>query len=318
MRVRFLLTILILFLSFIFFGNTNADLGNIQLNVTVITPTATPTPTPTPTPTLTPTPTPTEESGGGGGGGGGGSVFVPPTVQKAELEFKGFAYPGAVIHVLKDGVEVGLTPGLDDTGEFTFVLKDVSAGTHNFGFWAQDKSGRRSITFPFQLTVSGGSVTKISNIVIPPTISLNKDSFSFDEDIIISGYSTPQKKVKLIVNSEPLEFFLDIFSEGDYRQILYSGGLEKGIHTTKSKTVILEDKIESMFSQLVSFGVGVSAPRVRCANNPDINKDGKINLIDFSIMAYWWKRALPLNSPVDLNGKLSLADFSILAFYWTG
>jgi hypothetical protein len=51
----------------------------------------------------------------------------------------------------------------------------------------------------------------------------------------------------------------------------------------------------------------------------DFNKDGRVNLVDFSIAAYWHKRPSPPVS-VDLNGdgKVDLVDFSIMAFYWTG
>ena len=55
----------------------------------------------------------------------------------------------------------------------------------------------------------------------------------------------------------------------------------------------------------------------------DANGDRKINLIDFSIAAYWYKRALTpqaKSSGVDVNGdgKVDLIDFSIMAFNWTG
>lgn len=51
----------------------------------------------------------------------------------------------------------------------------------------------------------------------------------------------------------------------------------------------------------------------------DINKDEKINLVDFSILAFWFQRDSP-PSNVDMNrdGIVNLADFSILAYYWTG
>ena len=50
-----------------------------------------------------------------------------------------------------------------------------------------------------------------------------------------------------------------------------------------------------------------------------MNKDSRVNLVDFSIAAYWYKRSTPPPS-ADLNGdgKVDLVDFSILAFYWTG
>lgn len=53
----------------------------------------------------------------------------------------------------------------------------------------------------------------------------------------------------------------------------------------------------------------------------DISGDGKVNIADFSLLAYWYKRTLTaqaIASGVDLNGdgKVTLADFSILAYYW--
>lgn len=168
--------------------------------------------------------------------------------------------------------------------------------------------------------MSGGSTTKVLGIVLPPTISLNKHSFTPDENIIISGASVPNSQVKIRVEPEPQEFLADAPQTGNYSYIFSAAILEKGAYTVKSKTEILDTDIDSMFSQLLAFGVGVPTPQKEYAANPDINNDKKIDLVDFSIMAYWWKKKLPLNSPVDLNGDgvLNLADFSILAFNWGG
>jgi len=59
-----------------------------------------------------------------------------------------------------------------------------------------------------------------------------------------------------------------------------------------------------------------------CSTKADINHDGKVNIVDFSILAYWYKRPLTadaLKQCIDQNsdGKVTLADFSILAYYWT-
>jgi hypothetical protein len=51
----------------------------------------------------------------------------------------------------------------------------------------------------------------------------------------------------------------------------------------------------------------------------DLNCDGKINSIDFSILLYYWKaKALFKNQYVDMNkdGKVDSVDFSILLFRW--
>ena len=54
----------------------------------------------------------------------------------------------------------------------------------------------------------------------------------------------------------------------------------------------------------------------------DLNCDGYVNIVDFSILAYWYKRILTLEAAkmVDLNhdGKVDLIDFSIMAYHWTG
>lgn len=287
-----------------------------DLSVEVVTNTPVPTPTDTPTPTVTQN----NNSGGGGGGGGGGAPSVPSTPTPASVEFKGFAYPGALIHVLKDGQSAGQTMALDDTGEFNFQIAGISGGTYNFGFWAEDANQLRSLTFTFQLLVAANSTTKVSNIILPPTISLDKDSVQPGASLVVSGSGTPDRQIRIHVASTPREYILPALHTGSYAYSVNTVGLEVGLHTAKSRTEFTEADLQSAYSQLMTFGVGKTPPKAPSASTSDLNNDSKINLIDFSIMAYWWKRTLPASSPVDLNhdGKLDLKDFSILAFNWTG
>ncbi len=94
-----------------------------------------------------------------------------------------------------------------------------------------------------------------------------------------------------------------------------------GSHVTKSKSA-LDGEISS-YGQSISFLVGDSnilKEGDSCgAGTGDVNCDSSVNLIDFSIAAYWYKRPIPPTN-VDLNddGKVDLVDFSIMAYYWTG
>ena len=62
----------------------------------------------------------------------------------------------------------------------------------------------------------------------------------------------------------------------------------------------------------------------KCPIKGDLNGDCRVNLIDYSMTAFWYRR--PLNAPASLfelkllnsDGKINLVDFSILAYYWTG
>ena len=57
----------------------------------------------------------------------------------------------------------------------------------------------------------------------------------------------------------------------------------------------------------------------KCYESPkaDLHNGCKVNLVDFSILAYWFNRPSP-SAVADLNGdgKVNLTDFSILAYYW--
>jgi hypothetical protein len=63
---------------------------------------------------------------------------------------------------------------------------------------------------------------------------------------------------------------------------------------------------------------------IKCPGKGDVNSDCKVNLVDFSITAYWYKRDLSAAfTAIELaklngDGKVTLADFSIMAYYWTG
>jgi hypothetical protein len=56
----------------------------------------------------------------------------------------------------------------------------------------------------------------------------------------------------------------------------------------------------------------------------DLNNDGRVNLIDFSIAAYWYDKSLPAvlltreKERLNGDGRIDMADFSIMAYYWTG
>ena len=56
-------------------------------------------------------------------------------------------------------------------------------------------------------------------------------------------------------------------------------------------------------------------------SNSDLNRDGSVNLTDFSILVFWWgTNGGDSNPPADINGngRVSIEDFSILLFNWTG
>lgn len=264
-----------------------------------------------------PTPSTPAPSGGGGGGGGGG--FISPSVTGAT--FAGKAYPLSKVIILKDAQIAAQTVAGNDAN-FSFNLTGLTPGSYMFSLYAEDKDGLKSPLFTFPITVQSGAVTNVGNIFIAPTLSANKTEVQQGGILALFGQTAPNSKVTITVNSATqLLEQVNTGIDGVYLYDLDTSVLAFGDHTARSKTALAAGII-SGDSPVVAFSVGnqnVAAPLPKNALRGDLNGDGRVNIIDFSILAYWYGRSNP-PARVDLNGdgKVDLVDFSILAFYWTG
>ncbi len=274
--------------------------------------------------------TETVSSGGGGGGGGGGGVapYIPLQSGTENITFKGRAYPGANITILKDG-SVLKTLTADIQGNYT-ASASMSSGLYTFSIYAVDNKNNRSLTTSFTTSVSALQPKTISDIVVSPTISADKSTVKFGNDVQFFGYAYPQSQINVIINSEH-EIYATTSADnfGSWLYKINSGVLAIGDHTTRSQSITLDGMI-SPFSESLAFKVGdkdvafgilpkTSLPATRAING-DINGDNKTNIIDFSIMLFFWNQKNPSNPAADLNGdgEVNLFDFSIMLFWWTG
>lgn len=255
-------------------------------------------------------------------GGGGGGRFVPPPV--TGVIFSGRAYPGSSVTLLKDAQIVATTVAGPDAN-FQISISGLSAGSYIFSVYGEDKKGRRSSLFAFPISITRGVITSVTGIFIAPTIAVDKSKVKKGDNIAIFGQSVSEGKVTIAVNSDE-EFFVKTQADnnGIYLYNFDTSVLEMGEHFTKSKTA-LNGEISS-FSKAVSFAVGtetiIKKEQEQEEQKPpegNLNDDDRVNLIDFSIMAYWYNRSSPPDN-VDLNNdhKIDLVDFSIMAYYWTG
>jgi len=257
-------------------------------------------------------------SGGGGGGGGG------PQVQTI-VNFSGRAYPKSTVTLLKDA-QIAAANVADSGANFQMSLSGLSGGNYIFSVYSEDKEGRRSSLLTFPVSVTSGTTTNVSGIFIAPTIDVDKIEVKKGDNIAIFGQSLPQGEITIAVSSE--EFFAKISADknGIYLYNFDTAPVETGQHFTKSKSA--KDGEISSFSQAISFMVGTkNVPKVtptKCPGKADLNNDCWVNLIDFSIAAYWYKRPLSAEfktievERLNADGKVDLVDFSIMAYYWTG
>lgn len=267
-------------------------------------------------PSSTPPPSSPPSSGGSSGGGGGGSYFVAP---ETKVIFSGRAYPKSTVTILKDA-QIAATTIADSNANFQVSVSGLSAGNYIFSVYSEDDKGNRSSLLTFPASVTSGVTTNIGSIFIAPSIAVDKETVKRGENIAVFGQSAPKAEITIAISSDE-EFYGKAMADADgsYLYNFDTSQLDMGQHYTKSKAALAS--AISSFSKAQGFTVGTKTVLAQPtkALKGDLNSDKRVNLVDFSIVAYWYKRANPPAS-ADLNGdgKVDLIDFSIMAFYWTG
>lgn len=252
--------------------------------------------------------------GGGSGGGGGKDVAFGDT----QISINGKAYPNVTVTVLIDSVSVG-TVRTNSKGEFTFNT-DAEPGTASLGFWATDSAGTKSLTLSTTFDVTQGAVTNLNGILIPPTIRAEGVTVNPGQIITFKGQTVPNATVEISIDNGKKFLTTTADISGNWTAPFDTSTVSVNTHTAKARFSIGLNalKTESIYGTAISFFVGVEG---KATSNSDLNRDGKVNLIDFSILIFWW--GTPggnSNPPADINqnGKVGLEDFSILLFNWTG
>ncbi len=250
------------------------------------------------------------------GGGGGGSMSSP-----TQVVFSGMAYPSSKVVITQDGSIVATTVA-DPQAKFSVALTDLLQRGYTFSVYGEDVDGRKSTPYSFPIFVTQGTTVTIGGIFISPTIDVDKLQVKKGDPISIFGRSIPNAEVSIVVNS-PVQHIKRAPTDqsGAYFLRFDSAILEYGDHTTKSAAVAPDDI--SLFSDLVPFKVGdeniLKVPGACEKLRGDVNCDGRVNLIDFSIMAFWYKKpSVPTKVDLNKDRAVTLVDFSIMAYNWTG
>jgi len=238
--------------------------------------------------------------------------------------FKGLSYPESVISLLKNGLVVAQVPA-SPNGTFEIRIRNLSSGVYTFGVRAEDKDTLKSKLLTFSVYVSTSITTVIDGIFIPPTITSDKIEVKRGEIITFLGTSVPDSDVRISFHSD-FELLKKAKSNasGTWIYKLDSSELELGEHEGKARSLTADDL--SPYSDILPFLV-TDTDRLRTKKQAlfgfrkkcDLNNDDRVNLLDFSIMAFWYKR-IGFPQKVDLNtdNNVNLTDLSILAYCWTG
>lgn len=272
-------------------------------------------------------------SGGGGGGGSGGSSGGnggsggfegsdrPYQSGDGRVVINGYAFPRSTITILVDGQIAGtVTSGSD--GSFTSTIDAIARGAYTFGVYGTDKNGVRSTTYSTTFSITGSRGSTLSNVNVMPSIKVSPNPVDPNSTLLVTGYTIPNAVVTIENQSDKSSATLKTFTansdgNGAWSISISTDGFSKGTYKIRAKAK-QDAGVYTNFSGYTFYGVGELAQGPR---SPDLNRDGKVNLIDFSILLFWWNsNGGNSNPPADINGdgKVSLTDFSIMIFNWTG
>ncbi len=233
---------------------------------------------------------------------------------ETKVVLRGKAYPNTNVNVVVDGKLKG-TVRADANADFLYSASDITPGTATFGFWANDADGTQSLTTSMVFEVVQSAVTTVANIYFPPTIKVTPRQVTPGGLLTLAGYAVPSAQV--ITEIAPgADTILSIPADTGGKWVLQvdTASIADGFHTAKSYFE-LGSAARSGYGKAVNFFVGVGSPTQ--TGSPDLNGDGKVNLIDFSIFLISWGTD-DSRSDFNLDGTVNLADFSIMLFSWTG
>ncbi len=271
-------------------------------------------------------------SGGGGGGGGGGrtgttagggfeSTDGPYESGDARVVISGYAFPRSVVSILVDGKAAGQTTA-NQQGAYEITLDQIARGAYTFGVYATDSNRIKSSTFSTSFTVSGARTSSLSNINIAPSIAVTPDPVDPGATLTLRGYALPNAVVT--IENGPSSGAVSTLTassdaSGAWSVNVDTSTFSRGTYQVRAKAEQSSGiSIKSNFSTYTFYGVGQAAD---VPLNTDLNRDGRVNLTDFSILLFWWNsNGGDSDPPADINqdSRVNLTDFSILLFNWTG
>ncbi|MFA6475038.1 MAG: dockerin type I repeat-containing protein [Patescibacteria group bacterium] len=236
---------------------------------------------------------------------------------------EGFAYPTTNVSIRENGKIIAITPA-DSQGWFTVTINNINPGIYTFSVHGEDIKGRKGPDINVTVAISKGVTITISGIYLGPTIAITRNNIFLDEITTILGTSVSDSRVNIFIkaeNNQQTIFNKQANHNGFYSKSILGSTVGEGRYTTYSRVVASDGTISDPSKTLV-FTVSNEANTSTCANSldSDINCDGEVDLIDFSVLLYWWNQANPSNARADINGNglVDVVDFSIMLYYWTG
>lgn len=252
--------------------------------------------------------------------GNGGSGEYPngsSVLFLASVILRGWSAPNSTVEILKDGTKVS-TVSARSNGSFESQITGLERGVYTFVASSKDGNGYRSSGVSTTLTLQQGTTNTVKDLLIPPTVGFVPAQPEAGTDVDALGATVPNARVELsiILKSKdpvsPQTFSATSTASGSWRVTLPKASLQQGTYIVKVRTVVSDAQKSDWGTSLIGIGETANTQ----GDRSDLNRDGKVNLVDFSILLTTW--GTDGRGDINQDGTTNLADFSIMLFDWTG
>lgn len=282
------------------------------------------------------------------------SLTVSMTVGDTTLLISGQTSPEALVTFVENGATIGTTSAFAN-GFFSKRFTAQTPGIHTFGIYAKDQSGVTSATVTSSLSLTAKAETALANLILPPTISLDKSTATQGTIVIISGRTAPSSTVAIFIFETRIASVTASSANGAWSYSLDTSSISLGDQSVYAKTTTSEG-YQSQTSQTLTLKINppttvtttptptaeapafaaLPAPLRRLLSAFDPDGSGRIEVREvFVAVKAWveeWRQVLTeeikalaegaaptpeAEKKCDLNadGRCNLLDFSVLLFY---
>jgi hypothetical protein len=275
-------------------------------------------------------------------------LTVTIRVGVTNLTLSGRISPNAQVTFIENGAVIGTTTA-NSSGLFSKTLEAMESGIHSIGIYATNSNSETTSTVNYSVSLTLGTETTLSNIILPPTIALSGEGIAKGDNLKISGSAVPSSTVTIFINGTSHSFSTSktttSASSGVWEYSYGTGDLSLGDYKVEAKTST-SDGYQSESSEIMNFKVqtvptstpapgtttttAVSAPTSTPGpsflpslpvfiNFFDIDGSGRIEIREiFNAAKLWveqWRQRKTENCDLNRDKSCNLLDFSILLYY---
>ena len=248
------------------------------------------------------------------------SVSVSATVltPQSTVTFSGNTAPGTTVSITENGTVIGSDIAGGSLGFFQKYISAISPTTHNFSIYGVDRAN--FVTTPINISIYTPVFqnTIIDDLLLSPTMGINKQTISQGEDLIATGSAIPGGAISLFTESPLRTYSASVGATGLWNYTI-TNTIDYIPGDYRIYSLVQDSSAnQSLFSPGLQFTVAATSsgtPAGCDISQGDLTCDSNINLNDFSVLMYYWGST---NAAADINSDntVNLVDFSIMMYYW--